>query len=753
MATGSSLTAPRQLGKYTISEVLGKGAMGLVYKGFDPHFRRTVALKTIRKKLVEGDRGTALLARFRSEAHAAGRLSHPGNVAVYEWGEAGELAFLAMEYVQGVSLRESFDGGRRFAVGGVVSIMVQLLDALHYAHEQGVWHRVIEPANIILMSDGKLKVADFGIDRNGSSVPGQGYLAPEQHNGGAVDSRAEIFSAGVVLYQLLTGHHPFEGDPGAIARGIRPEAPLPPSRADPERCAARFDAVVMKALSRKPAERYQSAQAFRDELVAAYAAPVGPAAAEETIADRAVTPPARDRLSSPPQPPKPILVRATFPELPGTHTDPVPDEPTHSAEPSQSSIPEPSHSTPSQSTETHAALAHYESPELAEPLPPPHREPSGWFPEPERHETHQPPGTPQAWYAAPLPRSGSCPDPAHPRTNTAPPPGWDEAVLKQIGRQLARLVGPIATLMVKRGAAGTTDVDTLYRVLAEQLTDRAERAAFLYGRNRLQGVPPRESNTATGPQAAGAPFQPGGTPSSHPEPSQPWGTLPLHLEPSHPSPPHLDHAQPDTSAVSAPGWDAAVLKQVERQLARIVGPVAKLMVRRAAAITADVDELYRILADKLTERDLRRVLLNGWNRTPEFRPRELGATTSGPQAEDQARAIGPAVQSKPDASAIWPPGWDAAVLTQVERQLVCFVGPVARLLVRRGAAGTTDIDELYGVLAGKLTAGHERAAFLDGRNRLQGLPPRGIDETSESETADQATHSDHVTSRRTTDGQ
>lgn len=694
MATGSSLTAPRQLGKYTISEVLGKGAMGLVYKGFDPHFRRTVALKTIRKKLVEGDRGTALLARFRSEAHAAGRLSHPGNVAVYEWGEAGELAFLAMEYVQGVSLRESFDGGRRFAVGGVVSIMVQLLDALHYAHEQGVWHRVIEPANIILMSDGKLKVADFGIDRNGSSVPGQGYLAPEQHNGGAVDSRAEIFSAGVVLYQLLTGHHPFEGDPGAIARGIRPEAPLPPSRADPERCAARFDAVVMKALSRKPAERYQSAQAFRDELVAAYAAPVGPAAAEET-----------------------------------------------------------SHSTPSQSTEAHAALAHYESPELAEPLPPPHREPSGWFPEPERHETHQPPGTPQAWYAAPLPRSGSCPDPAHPRTNTAPPPGWDEAVLKQIGRQLARLVGPIATLMVKRGAAGTTDVDTLYRVLAEQLTDRAERAAFLYGRNRLQGVPPRESNTATGPQAAGAPFQPGGTPSSHPEPSQPWGTLPLHLEPSHPSPPHLDHAQPDTSAVSAPGWDAAVLKQVERQLARIVGPVAKLMVRRAAAITADVDELYRILADKLTERDLRRVLLNGWNRTPEFRPRELGATTSGPQAEDQARAIGPAVQSKPDASAIWPPGWDAAVLTQVERQLVCFVGPVARLLVRRGAAGTTDIDELYGVLAGKLTAGHERAAFLDGRNRLQGLPPRGIDETSESETADQATHSDHVTSRRTTDGQ
>ena len=656
MATGSSLTGPRQLGKYTISDVLGKSAMGPVYKGFDPHFRRTVALKTIRKKLVDGDHGAALLARFRTEAHAAGRPSHPGNVAVYEWGEAGEIAFLAMEYVQGVSLREYFDGGRRFAVGGVVSIMVQLLDALHYAHEHGVWHRDIEPANIIIMSDGKLKIADFGIDRNGSSVPAQVYMAPEQHNGGPVDSRAEVFSAGMVLYQLLAGRHPFDGDPAAIARKICHEAPPTPSQVEPERCAAPFDAVVMKALSRSPAERYQSAQAFRDELLAAYAAPVGPSVAEETSTDTVTPPPAHDTLSSLPQPlplPEPMLARAMPPEVLGAHPD---------------------------------------------------REP---------HETHQSSEL-QPSYAAPPPRFELRPD-------LAPPHAWDEAVLKEIGRQLARLVGPIATLMVKRGAAGTNDVDTLYRVLAEQLTDRAERAMFLYGRNRLQGVPPRETGTATG-----MPFQPS-------------GTQPSRLESSQRSWPHSDPTQPDTGAISVPGWDAAVLKQVERQLARIVGPVAKLMVRRAAASTTDVDELYRILADKLTERDLRTVLLYGWwNKTLEFRPREKDAI-AGPRAEDQARATGPGAQSKPDASAIWPPGWDAAVLTQIERQLVRFVGPVARLLVRRGAAGTTDIDELYGVLAEKLTAGHERAAFLAGRNKLQGIPPRESETSPESQAAHEET--------------
>src|SRR5574342_1312127 len=143
----SAMNRPERLGKYTITEELGKGAMGVVYKGFDPDIRRTVALKTIRKEMVDEDQAAMLLARFRNEAQAAGRLSHPGIVAVYEWGEEGEIVFLAMEYVEGKSLREYFNLGIRFE-RDAVSVMGQLLDALGYAHEQGVCHRRSEERRV-----------------------------------------------------------------------------------------------------------------------------------------------------------------------------------------------------------------------------------------------------------------------------------------------------------------------------------------------------------------------------------------------------------------------------------------------------------------------------------------------------------------------------------------------------------------------------------------------------------------------------
>jgi ABC-type multidrug transport system fused ATPase/permease subunit len=152
---------PERLGKYSIVEVLGKGAMGVVYKAFDPHIRRTVALKVIRKEIIDDDQSATLIARFKNEAQAAGRLTHPGIVAVYEYGEDEAVAYIAMEYVQGKGLREYFQRGTRFGLGDVVSIMTQLLDGLGYAHEQGVIHRDIKPANIIIMGNGKLKV---GVD-------------------------------------------------------------------------------------------------------------------------------------------------------------------------------------------------------------------------------------------------------------------------------------------------------------------------------------------------------------------------------------------------------------------------------------------------------------------------------------------------------------------------------------------------------------------------------------------------------------
>src|SRR6266571_3079447 len=211
------MTTPNHLGKYEITEVLGRGAMGVVYKGFDPGIRRTVAIKTIRRELIEGERpAAAMLARFRNEAQAAGKLAHPGIVAVYDYGEDASVAYIAMEYVEGNSLREYLGRGTRFAERDAVSVMSQLLEGLAHAHERRVWHRDIKPANIIVMMNGRVKVADFGIARieasdltqTGAMLGSPGYMAPEQYAAAAIDHRADLFAAGVVFYQLVTGAKP-----------------------------------------------------------------------------------------------------------------------------------------------------------------------------------------------------------------------------------------------------------------------------------------------------------------------------------------------------------------------------------------------------------------------------------------------------------------------------------------------------------------------------------------------------------------
>jgi serine/threonine-protein kinase len=286
------MTQPQRLGKYELVEVLGRGAMGIVYKAFDPDIHRTVAIKTIRKELVEDDdRAGMMLARFRNEARAAGRLSHPGIVAVYDFGESSAVTYIAMEFVQGNSLREYFNRGTRFAERDAVSIMAQLLDALQHAHEQGVWHRDIKPANLIIMNNGRLKIADFGIARidtsqltlTGVVLGSPGYMAPEQYSGGTVDWRADLFAAGVVMYQLLTGVRAFTGTTEQIAYKICHEHPPAPSAADPARGWERYDAVVAQGLAKRPEERFPSATAFRTALLEAYAAPVSPTVSEETI--------------------------------------------------------------------------------------------------------------------------------------------------------------------------------------------------------------------------------------------------------------------------------------------------------------------------------------------------------------------------------------------------------------------------------------------------------------------------------------
>lgn len=283
------------LGKYKITEVIGRGAMGTVYKGFDPHICRTVAIKTIRKDVLESGEVEGLMARFKNEAQAAGRLSHPGIIAVYDYGEEESLAYIVMEYVQGSGLDEYFKRGTRFAAQDLVSLMAQLLDALEYAHDQGVIHRDIKPSNLMVMLNGRVKVADFGIARIDTSNLTQvgiimgtpGYMAPEQYLDHGVDRRADIYSAGVIFYQLLSGRKPFIGSPAEL---MRQDTPSPPSVVDPARGLSQFDSIVARALARNPEDRFATAGEFREAILSTYRAPVSPSLAEETIIREAEQP-------------------------------------------------------------------------------------------------------------------------------------------------------------------------------------------------------------------------------------------------------------------------------------------------------------------------------------------------------------------------------------------------------------------------------------------------------------------------------
>jgi serine/threonine-protein kinase len=365
-----------------------------------------------------------------------------------------------MEYIEGNSLREYLNRGTRFGERDVVSIMAQLLDALAYAHEQGVWHRDIKPANMIVMRSGKLKIADFGIARIDSSnlthvgaVMGTpGYMAPEQYSGNPVDWRADIFSAGVVMYELITGAKPFAGRLETIAHKVCNEHPPAPSLVpcDPS-APATYDPIIARAIAKRPEQRFRSAAEFRAALLEAYAAPVSAALSEETLITEAV------------------------PSLAG----------------------------------------------------------------------------------------GS----ATGRT-TAPPTGWDAALLKEIERQLARFVGPVAKVLVRRAGRQTLDVDELYAELSGNLGSEEERKAFLATRSASAG-------TASGSAATARRGTHTGT-----RPGMPRDAL---LTPEK-------------------------IEAAQRKLALYMGPIARVLAKKAAAQTESSLGFYLILAEPLSGDERERFL-------------------------------------------------------------------------------------------------------------------------------------------------
>ena len=458
------MSHPDKLGKYQITGVLGEGAMGVVYRGFDPDIRRVVALKTIRKQGGDSAQAAAQAsARFRNEAQAAGRLLHPGIVGVYDFGDDGRVAYIAMEFVEGHTLSQYLAQKVRFTEADVASMATQLLEALAHAHEHGVWHRDIKPSNVIMTKTGRIKIADFGIARTdttgltmANSVLGTPmYMAPEQFMGLPIDHRVDVYSAGVVLYQLLAGRAPFVGPHEALMYKVVNEVPPPPSTLEGAPHGDRFDAVVATALAKEPRLRFANASAFRDAVVAALGQPAPAAVSREAV---------------------------------------------------------------------------YAMPMIGD--------------------------------YAPTERIAGAPP-----TDNAPLTHWDPAVLAQVEASLARHVGPMAAVMVRRAAKECQDLPTLQSRLAEQITSSAARDAFL-GQSAKTGGGTGGTGGSAGARA-GAPstFAPAG----------------------------------GTFAGATTPVNEALMDQAQRVLSAQLGPIARVVVKRAAERTRQREAFFTLLAEAVPE--------------------------------------------------------------------------------------------------------------------------------------------------------
>ena len=269
--TSISATLPPHIGRYRVLGVLGRGAMGVVYRAHDAAIDREVAIKTIHRRLLRGEEGAEWLERFRREVRAAGRCLHPNIVTVFEYGEEAGVPYIVMEYVQGRELRSYLKDRQPLPLTNAVAIIIQVLQALGQAHSAGVVHRDIKPANIILLADGQVKVTDFGIARLetgnsmtqcGMTVGTPGYMAPEQFQGREADRRADLYAAGVVLFELLTGTRPFTGRGASeLMYQVLNEQPLVATRLNPL-LPSELDVVLSKALAKTPDARFQNATDF-----------------------------------------------------------------------------------------------------------------------------------------------------------------------------------------------------------------------------------------------------------------------------------------------------------------------------------------------------------------------------------------------------------------------------------------------------------------------------------------------------------
>jgi serine/threonine-protein kinase len=264
---------PWTLGRYEVLGEIARGAMGVVYKARDPLIDRVVAIKTIALGLSDAET-EAFERRFFREAKSAGRLNHPNVVTIYDVGKSGDVAYIAMEFLDGRSLREILDSGVVLSTDTIVDIVAQVAEGLAFAHEQQVIHRDVKPANIMVLTNGTVKITDFGIallptgtrTLAGNVFGSPRYTSPEQVIGRPVDGRSDIFSLGAVLYEMLTGRPPFAGDDlNSILTQVLSDPTPAPSSHNPKIPRA-FDHIVGKAVAKDPQDRYQSAYSMAMDL-------------------------------------------------------------------------------------------------------------------------------------------------------------------------------------------------------------------------------------------------------------------------------------------------------------------------------------------------------------------------------------------------------------------------------------------------------------------------------------------------------
>ena len=426
--------------------MLGRGSMGLVYRAFDPAIGRRVAIKLIRADLLEGEERDAFVARFRQEAQAAGRCMHPNIVTIHDFAVHQGNPFLAMEFVEGDSLAAVLRQNGPLPASRAVVIMLQVLAALGAAHALGVVHRDVKPANILLLADDRVKVTDFGVARlenasatqSGVMIGTPSYMSPEQYRGEAVDGRSDLFSAGAVLFELLTGERPFPGrNVTQIAPLLLDPAPLDVAPRlvgqSPELVAA-----IARALAKRRDERFASASAMAAALQALppehlAAAPVG----TTVVARRAPgEPPTLDSIAL-----------ATIERRLALYVGPIARLLVREA---------------AQEARSYEALCHALGDRLEQPA-----ERSAFLRSVLGGGATQAPST--------SPGTGGT------GGSGTVAPKLSPAATDRVQRDLTHYLGPIARVLVRRGAAQAGSEAELRLQLAEHIGDATERQRFLAG--------------------------------------------------------------------------------------------------------------------------------------------------------------------------------------------------------------------------------------------------------------------------------